>query len=116
MKIDDLAESLDFVWHRMANLSKNTSFIARITHLVKQHAKIAVAAEVNFYVQSVARVIQKEQVTLPFYLSCVPQIRHALCQKKEKEAQEEKHFFTFQIFQVGQIDVPEMSIHQRSFH
>lgn len=49
MKVDNLAESQDFVQQLTSKLIRNPSVAVPFTHLVKQHAKVAVADEARFY-------------------------------------------------------------------
>lgn len=73
-----LAESEDFVQHLTSNLIKNLSFLVPITHLVKQHAQVAVTDEAKLYDQSVARAKQEDRATAPSRLPGCPQTRHTL--------------------------------------
>lgn len=69
MRVDNLAESPNFISHLTSNVIKNLSPTGPVTYLVEKHAQVVVTDEAMFFKPSENRANQNEQATPPWPLT-----------------------------------------------
>lgn len=106
MKINNLAESEDFVQHFTLNFIKNPSFTLPITNLVKQHAQASFADETHFMTKPrlAPIMISKQLHVTPDWN--VLRLSAFIVRKTEREVEEGEIYFAVLILEVFLVDVP----------